>query len=204
MTRSTKLAELIVNETSGVDHPAHLHEGWLVIKNAAAATTEGETVELNVTEQPAAEQVVETEDLRKEVTTLLKQVAELSQEKDALLAERELEKAAEVTHAWAILPGFDAAGFAPSLVELRKALPHVAEQVEKAFAASARAIAESGVLKEIGTSATDEVADAWGKIESLANDLVARGEAASFAKAVTIVAERNKDIYNQYITEKGF
>ena len=33
MPKSTKLSELIVEEASGVDHPAHLHEGWIVMKS---------------------------------------------------------------------------------------------------------------------------------------------------------------------------
>jgi hypothetical protein len=33
-----KMVDLLIEETSGVDHPAHLHEGWLVMK--AAAPTE--------------------------------------------------------------------------------------------------------------------------------------------------------------------
>jgi hypothetical protein len=35
--RQRKLAAINVNEVSGVDHPAHLHEGWLVAKAAAPA-----------------------------------------------------------------------------------------------------------------------------------------------------------------------
>lgn len=30
--KAPKMTELVIEETSGVDHPAHLHEGWLVIK----------------------------------------------------------------------------------------------------------------------------------------------------------------------------
>ena len=33
MAQSTKLTELTIKETSGVDHPAHLHEGWMVMKS---------------------------------------------------------------------------------------------------------------------------------------------------------------------------
>jgi len=33
-----KMVDLLIEETSGVDHPAHLHEGWLVMK--AASPTE--------------------------------------------------------------------------------------------------------------------------------------------------------------------
>lgn len=35
MPRVNRLVELDIGETSGVDHPAHLHDGWLVIKNQA-------------------------------------------------------------------------------------------------------------------------------------------------------------------------
>lgn len=39
MTRKApKMTDLIIEETSGVDHPAHLHEGWLVIKTSDTAT----------------------------------------------------------------------------------------------------------------------------------------------------------------------
>ena len=32
--RTRKMVNLSIEETSGVDHPAHLHEGWLVMKSA--------------------------------------------------------------------------------------------------------------------------------------------------------------------------
>lgn len=35
--RAPKMVNLSIEETSGVDHPAHLHEGWLVMKGATAA-----------------------------------------------------------------------------------------------------------------------------------------------------------------------
>ena len=33
MAKTRKMVGLNIEETSGVDHPAHLHEGWLVIKS---------------------------------------------------------------------------------------------------------------------------------------------------------------------------
>ena len=33
-SRTRKMVNLAIEETSGVDHPAHLHEGWLVMKSA--------------------------------------------------------------------------------------------------------------------------------------------------------------------------
>jgi len=36
--KAPKMTELVIEETSGVDHPAHLHEGWLVMKAANPET----------------------------------------------------------------------------------------------------------------------------------------------------------------------
>jgi hypothetical protein len=215
MARSSKLAELVVNETSGVDHPAHLHEGWLVIKSA---TTQGEleNVELAVTEDQNQDDeiVAETpvaasvagpdEELRKEMTDLRKELAAMRVEKERLEAEQENSAAVEKCAEWVAIPGVSEE-FAPTLVALRKQAPAEALAVEAILDAAARSLSEAGVLKELGTSSDDATVgtDAWSQIETLANDMVASGEAPSFAKAVTLVATRDKDLYNTYLTEKG-
>jgi len=221
MAVSTKLAELDIRETSGVDHPAHLHEGWLVIKSAAdsdADTDEGENpeMELDVTEETVVEEAVAEEptpvaasvagpdeELRKELTDLRKELSAMRAEKERIEAEADLAKAVETAGEFAILPEVDVNEFGALLVDLRKNAPEAAEKIESVLKASARALAEAGVLKEVGTDAAEETHDAWGKIESLANDLVAAGEAPSFAKAVSLVATRDKDLYNTYLIEKG-
>ena len=49
MPKTRKLVDLQIVEASGVDHPAHLFEGWLVRKDAAAALDEALTeVELPI------------------------------------------------------------------------------------------------------------------------------------------------------------
>lgn len=224
MARRMKLAELDISETSGVDHPAHLHEGWLVIKQAGAETdTEGETVNLEVTAEdetvdiqtdavdeaapeaaPVAASVAGPDDaLRKELTDLRKELAAMRVEKERIEAEAELAKATEDAHAWAVLPEMNPAEFAPMLIELRKSAPAAAAVVESVLTASARALGETGIFKEVGASGETDTVDAWAQVEARANDMVAAGEAPSFAKAVTLVAERDKDLYNRYITEKG-
>ena len=40
MPNTKKLVDLEIEETSGVDHPAHLYEGWLVRKDTAAVLDE--------------------------------------------------------------------------------------------------------------------------------------------------------------------
>ena len=67
MAKATKLTELTIKETSGVDHPAHLHEGWMVMKSEADLATalnqiiepdsQENTVELNAT--PEVEEATE-------------------------------------------------------------------------------------------------------------------------------------------------
>jgi len=211
MAQRTKLAELNVRETSGVDHPAHLHEGWMVIKEAAMTdTTEGEPVELDVTQTEAEVEVDtapapdHTEALVKELGDLRKELSDMRAEKARIEAERDLEKATERAHALAILPGLDPAEFGATLLELRKAAPDAAEKVEAILEGAAVALGEANIVKEAGTDAAPETqADAWGRIEAQANDLVAKGEASSLAKAISLVAERDKDLYTQYLTEKG-
>ena len=73
MAKTKKLVDLEIEETSGVDHPAHLYEGWLVRKDTAAVldnaladvrniehdTDQGvETVDLTTTTDTPAEDVV--------------------------------------------------------------------------------------------------------------------------------------------------
>lgn len=217
MARSVKLADLDIRETSGVDHPAHLHEGWLVLKSVTDGgdTIEGEQVELEVTETEAQveEQVTEVAasvdngnaELLKELGDLRKELADMRAEKESIEAAAELAKAVETAAEFAALPGVDPQVLGEDLVKMRAALPEVAERVEAILKGSAIAIGEAGVLKEVGSDTADvsDSADAWGLIESRANDLVANGEASSIAKAITIVAERDKDLYNRYLTEKG-
>ena len=67
MAKATKLTELTIKETSGVDHPAHLHEGWMVMKSEDDLDTalnqiiepdsQENTVELNAT--PEVEEATE-------------------------------------------------------------------------------------------------------------------------------------------------
>lgn len=210
MARSRKLANLIVKETSGVDHPAHLHEGWLVIKSTMGSETEpndteGENVELTVTEPTPVANAVDapSEDLRKELTDLRKELESMRLEKQAIEAERELAKAVEASTAWANLPGMDATTFAPILLSLRKNAPAEAVVIEEILTASSTALKESGIMNEVGSTGVNETPNAWDQVQNMANDLVRTGEAPSFAKAVALVATRNKDLYTAYINEKG-
>lgn len=213
MSRSTKLAELVIEETSGVDHPAHLHEGWVVMKTVnfdqvldtpeLDTNTLGETVELE-------KSAPESEDVRKELADLRKAHDEAKAENELLKAtfvaiedERSLEKALESAHSWAILPELNPVEFAAHVRDLRKSAPEIAAAFEAVLTASARALGDTNILKEIGTAASNDSNNAWDTITSRANDLVASGQAENFAKAVSVVAQADKNLYSQYLTEKG-
>lgn len=63
--KAPKMTNLLIEETSGVDHPAHLHEGWLVVKAKNIATVAEvekalpESLEASMSE--ATEPIVEQE-----------------------------------------------------------------------------------------------------------------------------------------------
>ena len=62
--KQRKMVALKVLETSGVDHPAHLEEGWIVMKSAETEDTVAEETEVQETEEIVAE---ETEGVEAEV-----------------------------------------------------------------------------------------------------------------------------------------
>lgn len=55
MAKAPKMVNLAIEETSGVDHPAHLHEGWLVVKAADQAEAD-QIVEALVAETEGTEE----------------------------------------------------------------------------------------------------------------------------------------------------
>ena len=126
-------------------------------------------------------------------------------EKERIEKEAALAKAVERAAEFAGLPGVDPQALGEDILKMRETMPEVADRIEGIFAGASRAFAEAGVLKEVGVDADTSTSnsDAWGMIQSRANDLLASGEASSLAKAITLVAERDKDLYTTYLTEKG-
>lgn len=79
-----KMVGIDVTETSGVDHPAHLAEGWVVMKSASPEQVEGLFGSLNTMKgtnvpEKAGEAQPSVEDLQK-------QVADLTKERDEAVA----------------------------------------------------------------------------------------------------------------------
>ena len=218
-----------------MDHPAHLHEGWMVMKSEEDldlsldqiiepdsqentvelnATPEVEEVTEEATEVAPAEEVEATPvaasvdgpdqtEVQKEITDLRKELELAKEAHRELIEERELEKAASAAHQWAILPGLNPVDFAKVLVRLRAADQEVAKEVEAILSASSVALSEAGVFTELGAEGDEDGAmDAFGRIEKAAQALVDSGEASSVAKGISLVAERNPSLYNDYLNEK--
>jgi membrane protein involved in colicin uptake len=77
-----KMVNLSIEETSGVDHPAHLHEGWLVMK--AASQEDVETTlsrEANPSEEEMQPILKETEEVNMETQDEQTEVQEADVEK---------------------------------------------------------------------------------------------------------------------------
>ena len=95
MAKATKMVRLAVDETSGVDHPAHLSEGWLVMKSANAEEIEAvidSLTETTITKEDSVsdESTVVTEDA---VVAEATQTESPAINNDARIAELEAEVA---------------------------------------------------------------------------------------------------------------
>ena len=98
--RTRKMVNLAIEETSGVDHPAHLHEGWLVMKSASESevqrvldkslTKEDSTMEDMKTTEATEDKVEKT--VEEELAMAQARIAEL----EAKLAEKEMKPEEEV------------------------------------------------------------------------------------------------------------
>ncbi len=155
--KAPKMTNLLIEETSGVDHPAHLHEGWLVVKASNTATvadvlatlpepmeasmteaadTVDQEVRLEADEVEAAE--VETKQVEEELAMAQARIAEL----ESRIAEMEGKMETEMEEP---MEGEDM--MEESVVALAKSAP---ADVRKAMVemAKAKADAEAALVKE--------------------------------------------------------
>lgn len=70
-----KMVKLKVVETSGVDHPAHLNEGWVVMKHQDPETTEG----AEVSEETEAIETTEADVITESLVKAQERIAELEE-----------------------------------------------------------------------------------------------------------------------------
>ena len=92
------MANLVIEETSGVDHPAHLHEGWLVMKSADESEVQ-RVLDESLTEEDSqmeettttATDALEVEKAEMTMEDAMKKIAEL----EGKLSEMEMAKEKE-------------------------------------------------------------------------------------------------------------
>jgi hypothetical protein len=132
------MVNLAIEETSGVDHPAHLHEGWLVMKSADESEVQ-RVMDETLTEEDsnmeevttaAVEEQVEKADMTME--DAMKKIAEL----EAKLAESTKEDAAEPAMEKAVDTSEDFLKSAPEAVV--KMIDDLRKQAEDATAELAK------------------------------------------------------------------
>ena len=150
--KAPKMTNLLIEETSGVDHPAHLHEGWLVVKAANATTVAEveaalpESMEASMSE--ATEQLAEQEPMLEAEETAEEQAKEEHYDEDELAVAnaRIMELEARIAEMEAMMeePVEEAAD---DLVALAKSAP---EPLRKAIEEmqKARVEAENALAKE--------------------------------------------------------
>ena len=94
LARTRKMANLVIEETSGVDHPAHLHEGWLVMKSADESEVQRVLDETLTEEDSIMEQTTtaatdaQVEKAEMTLEDAMKKIAEL----EGKLSEKEMAK----------------------------------------------------------------------------------------------------------------
>jgi vacuolar-type H+-ATPase subunit I/STV1 len=158
--KAPKMTNLLIEETSGVDHPAHLHEGWLVIKAsdtttvAEALKTLPDPMEASMSEATVAVDEQKAEDMPEQEKGMYED-EEMKQEEEALaVAEARIaELEARIAELEAMMetepeePMEGEEEMEESVVALAKS---AAPEVRKAIAemAKAKAQAEAALVKE--------------------------------------------------------
>ncbi len=101
--RTRKMVNLAIEETSGVDHPAHLHEGWLVMKSASESEVQRVLDKSLTKEDSNMEDIKTTEATEDKVEKTVEEELAMAQariaELEAKLAEKELKPEEEVVMA---------------------------------------------------------------------------------------------------------
>jgi len=224
------MVNMNIEETSGVDHPAHMDEGWILMKNSGLNTEDFETIEKMVAleselaDAQARLASLENEEAEDELEdmgemdddAMMKSAppavreALLKARNEAFVAQEELRKEREVRlDAHAIAKSMDDYGnlaidheeFGPALRRLEELDSTVVEIIAKALQ-SANAQAESAnIFAEIGSSYMPTTAGSFQKIESLAKSAVTKGEYKTVEQAIAGLIETNPSLYAEYIAE---
>lgn len=220
MAMPKKMVNLSIEETSGVDHPAHLHEGWLVVKSADVSTVNTllDTLTSNLKKEDDMSEIKATSERLTEALDALAKAEERIEELEATVEAPVAD--ADATGDSTDAPSEDAPAeeaapeeeAAPaeeaSDDDILKSAPEAvvkmveAVRAEKAEAVAKAAAAESALRKERDERADAEaVAKAREQFGSLAID--AEKVAPALRRLAAIDADLAKSLESALITANG-
>lgn len=189
------MTDIEVLETSGVDYPAHLHKGFIVMKSQnqeetmADETTEAKEDILKELPEALRKMFVEQQE------ALAKQHAELEAEKEALAKERTLrldsEAIAKAKEDYANL-NVEAESFGPMMRKLAELDAEIAEKVDEVLkSANSRLETNEELFKAVGTEVSSDELATESALDKMAKSLVEEGKVTSFEKAVAHILDNN-------------
>ena len=216
MSRPTrKMVNLSIEETSGVDHPAHLQEGWLVMKavdgddvrkamqsNQEAPMDNEMNVEDVLKEAPDAVRKM-YEDMQKATDEAVAKAAAaeetLRKERDERADEAAVVKARESFQSLGINP--EQVG--PALRRLSETDADLAKAIETALVSANAKVESADIFSEIGKSALPSSGSAYEQADVMAKAAFAAGHSATIEQALTDVFTSNPALYSQYLSDQG-
>lgn len=205
------MVALNIEETSGVDHPAHLDEGWLVIKEAPVPEESPEPTveELNarIAELEAQIAAVDSapDTVEEPVEELVKAAPEPVAKAFADLTERVEKAEALVKQAEDERITREAVEFTKSLrsvqidadvvKELRAVSRDLAAKVEGVLKAVDGQLESADIFKEIGSNSPDT--HGQDRLEAVAKSLLDSGKAPTIQQARALAVQNDPSIYTE-------
>jgi vacuolar-type H+-ATPase subunit I/STV1 len=216
------MVNLSIEETSGVDHPAHLHEGWLVMK---AADSDDVRKAMQSNQEAPMDNEMNVEDVLKEAPDAVRKmyedmqkatdeavakadeaVAKAAEAEDTLRKERDeradsdaIVKARESYQSL----GIDPEQVGPALRRLSETDADLAKAIETALVSANAKVESADIFSEIGKSALPSSGSAYEQADVMAKAAFAAGHSATIEQALTDVFTSNPDLYSQYLSDQG-
>ena len=223
MSRPTrKMVNLSIEETSGVDHPAHLQEGWLVMKAA-----DGDDVRkaMQSNQEAPVDNEMNVEDVLKEAPDAVRKMYEDMQKSTDEAVAKAADAIAKAAEAEEILwkergeradfdaivkaresyqsLGIDPEQVGPALRRLSETDADLAKAIETALISANAKVESADIFSEIGKSAFPSTGNAYEQADIMAKAAVAAGQSATIEQALSDVFVSNPDLYSQYLSDQG-
>ncbi len=196
------MKKLTIDETSGVDHPAHLDDGFIIVKQAEVKVPEtkidkdARILELEGLLAKATEKPPTVEDVLKESDpAVIKTVNDLKKQVDdqaKLIAKSD--DAIRTREANDFVKGLEHVEVDAEMIKNLRATTS-AEAVEAVLVKVNGQLESAGIFKELGTSGAEADSRGSTKINEIAKDLLAKGLVPTIQQGVAKAAQDNPGLY---------